>query len=164
MKYKMIIIEKDDKMRWKMNKKGEQDIGGLLWDNIIYLILVALFVFGMFAFVQQQRNGAGIWEDYYAKEITKMIELSSAGDEIEINVQKGSEVAKENRVSFSEIFVFDNVKNEICVKLNIGRKTCYFYNKDVDIINPELKLGVSETGENSLYFKVDNNKRGVKNE
>lgn len=136
----------------KLNKKGEGDFGGLLQENVIYLLLLVIFGVLMFFAVNGFRNSTAIWEDYYAKELTKVIDLSQAGEEIEIDVQKATEIAKKNGFrGYSEIFNFDNLRNEICVKLKEGRKTCYYYNKEVDIVDRDLMLGVPS---NVLKFKI----------
>lgn len=135
----------------KMNKKGE-GFGLLLWENVIYLILLALTIFIVIAFINAQSNGAAVWEDYYAKEIIKVINFANPGEEISIDVQKATRIAKENGVkSYGEIFDFDNLRNEACVKLSAGRKTCYYYSNEVDIIDKDLKLGVPG---NVLNFKI----------
>jgi len=139
-----------------MNREGESDI---LKDVIIYLILLVIFVVGMIVYLNQQQEGAGVWEEYYVKEIVKVIDFSKAGDEYFLDVHRATEIAKKNIVgSFSEIFSVDNVNNEICVKLSRGRRTCFNYFNDVDVINMELRLasGKNEKNEdvNILYFKI----------
>ncbi|MBI2632236.1 hypothetical protein HYW75_04485 [Candidatus Pacearchaeota archaeon] len=136
----------------KLRKKGEGDFGGLLTENVIYLLLLVIFAVLMFFAVNGFKNSTAIWEDYYAKELTKVIDLSHLGEEIEIDVQKATEIAKKNGFrDFREIFNFDNLKNEVCVKLKEGRKTCYFYSKEVDIIDRDLRLGVPG---NVLNFRI----------
>ncbi len=114
-----------------MNKKAK--IAGIEMDNIIYLILLIIFFVGMLASVNSKANGAPVWEDYYAKEIALIIEKSSPGDSIAIDIQKATEVAKKNKLSNEEIFIFDNFENEVCVKLSAGRASCYNYFNDVNI-------------------------------
>lgn len=140
-----------------MNRRG--DIADLLPDQIVYLILLALFVVGMFAFIYKQQNEATKWEDYYAKELSKMINLAKPGDEIQINVQKASEVAKKNKYdSYSEMFDFDNLKNRVCVRLSSSGGSCYKFYNDIDIV--DIKVEVGEFNENSgetrnlLKFKI----------
>lgn len=140
-----------------MNKKAE--IGDVLIDNVIHLIFLALFFIGMVWFVASYQNGAAIWEDYYAKEIVKVINFAEPRDEVWLDVHNATEIAKKNKLaSFSEIFQLDNVKNEVCVKLNKGKKTCYSYFNDVDVVNFGLKLAEGKNDEgksvNLLYFKV----------
>ena len=135
-----------------MDNKGEGDFGNLLWEYIIYLLILVVFVFLVFGFINANSNGAGVWEDFYAKELVKVIDSSEAGDSVEINVHKGTSIALKNGLaSMSEIFVFDNVKHEICVSLSSGRGSCYFYFKEVAVIEPELLLG---SPENILRFRV----------
>ena len=131
-----------------MNKKAQSNV---LMNNISRLILLAIFIAGIFAVIWQQSNGAGVWEDYYAKEIVKSIDLAKQGDEVTLDVQKGTEIAFKNGVGKSEIFNFNNVNNEVCVKLSAGRSTCFNYFNDVDITDPNVELGVPI---NVLHFSV----------
>lgn len=146
----------------RMNKKAA---GNILPDTVVNLIILLLFFLPLFFFVLQQQEGAGIWSDYYAKEIVKVIDFSEPGDEAWIDVHKATGIAKKNEVkSFSEIFRIDNAKNEVCVKLSAGRITCYNYFSDVDVVDLDLILGETknEEGEfvNVLYFKVIESQRG----
>jgi len=137
-----------------MNKRGEEEKAMRI--NLVYLILLIIFVVGMFLFVGQQRDGAGIWEDYYAKEIVKVINLAEPGDEISIDVTQGTKIALEGEVGRSKIFVVKNEDNEVCVQLNQGKKTCYNYFNDVDV---EYKLEFAkgtQAGFNLLRLKVFN--------
>ncbi len=142
-----------------MNKKGEDSI---IWNNVIYLILLVLFLMGMYVFLQNEREGAAVWEDFYAKEIVKIIDLAKPGDEITLDVQRASSVAHGNHVaSYSNMFQFDNLNNEICVKLNEGtRKTCYRYFNNVDIADVELRFGEPI---NLLDFKIVEKEKGAGN-
>ena len=134
-----------------MNKRAE--IGDILMDNTIYLVLAILFFLGMFWFILSYNNGAVFFEDYYAKEIVKIIDFSRAGDSVCLDVHKATDIGKKNKVgSLSEIFQIDNFKNEVCVKLSRGRQSCYNYFNDVDAAHVDLKLseGKNEKGESVL--------------
>jgi len=114
-----------------MNKKATAE---LLKDQAIFLILAILFLVMMFTFINHEKNNAGVWEEYYAKEIVKTINSASAGDEIILDVHKATEIAQKNKLqSNSEIFTFDNKNKQACVKLGQGRKTCYNYFNNVNI-------------------------------
>jgi len=79
-------------------------------------------------------NGAAIWEDYYAKDVVSVIDSAKPGDVIILDVQKATEIAKKNKItSFEEIFQFDNMKGELCVKLSRGRASCYSYFNNVNV-------------------------------
>ena len=133
------------------NANGKRaGLGDILQDNVIYLILLVIFVGGMLYFLFQQQEGAAVWEDYYTKEIVKLIDFSNAGDKICIDVHKATKIAKKNGVSSdSEIFQIDNVENKACTKLSSGRRTCYSYFNDIDIVNFNLTLagGVNDNGD-----------------
>ncbi|MDP1695446.1 MAG: hypothetical protein Q8L29_00860 [archaeon] len=138
-----------------MNNRGQ--IGDILYDNAIYLILVVIFTIGMFMFVWQQSNGAAIYEQYCVSEITRLINMAEAGDKINFDAQIATKIAKSNKVTdFNDIFRFNNGRSEVCVKLSLGRETCMKYYNNVAVMNDELKLGVPQ---NVLYFEIK--ERGV---
>ena len=115
-----------------LNKRA--GIGDIVMDNVIYLILLIMFFVGMLAFVNSKMNGAAVWEDYYAKEIVKIIDSSKPGDEIILDVHKATEVAKANKIAdFEQIFHFYNNASEVCVKLSAGRSSCYSYFNNVNV-------------------------------
>jgi len=123
--------------------------------NAVFIILALIAFAIVFYFVAQQSSNAGEWSDYYVKEITKTINLGKVGDTIELDVSKATSISKkENLRSISEVFVFENSKNKVCVKLNKGRRTCYYYYNNVDIVNPEVKIGFGDKP-NTLVFKLE---------
>ena len=127
-----------------MNKKAK--VGDIVMDNVIYLILLIIFFVGMLAFVNSKMNGAAVWEDYYAKEIVKIIDVSKPGDEIVLDVHKATEIAAKNKIAnFEKIFSFDNQKNEVCVQLSLGRASCYSYFNKVNV-------GITPPGNKWIYF------------
>jgi len=137
-----------------MDKKGTN----IIWDNAVYLILAILFFSMALYFLRNHLFQASFYENYYSKEISKVVDLAKPGDEIILDVQKATEIAqKQDLGSYSEIFQFDNINNEICVKLSTGRKKCYVYFNDVDVMNVELKLADPI---NVLYFNVIENSGG----
>ena len=103
-------------------------------DNIIYLVLLIIFFGGMMAFVYSKTNGAPVWEDYYAKEIVKVIDLAKPRDVIYLDVHRATEIAKKNNVAnFEDIFKFDNLNNQVCVKLSLGKASCFNYFNKVSV-------------------------------
>ncbi|MDO8459809.1 MAG: hypothetical protein Q7S74_01745 [Nanoarchaeota archaeon] len=144
-----------------MNKQAS--LNEIIMQTTIYIILVVIFFIGAFLFISSQMNGAAVWEDYYSKEISTIINAAQPGDTVKLDVYKATEIAKKNNIpSFSEIFTFDNAKNKVCVKLSLGRKTCYSFFNDVDIKDPEIKLGqFKEDGSpiNILNFALTESQR-----
>ncbi len=141
-----------------MNKKAT--IGDVVMDNLIYLILLVVFIAGMMTFVYSKSNGAAIWEDYYAKEIAKVVDLASPGDVVMLDVQKATEIAKANKVdNFEDIFQFDNIKGQLCVKLSTGNLGCFSYFNNICVVFADSSnkwIYYSETKQdvNRLHFKI----------
>ncbi len=143
-----------------MNRKAT--VGDIVMDNIVYLIILIIFFVGMLAFVYSKMNGAAVWEDYYAKEIVKVIDLSKPGDEIVLDVHKATEIAQKNKVDFESIFKFDNIKNEVCVKLSAGRASCYGYFNNVDVaITSGNKLIFLAEPVNRLHISIKEGGKGA---
>ena len=142
-----------------MNKKAKTN---LLMNNLSYLILLIIFFLGMLAFVYLQSNGAAVWEDYYAKEIVKVVDLSTPGDTIVLDVHKGTGIAKSNQIGYEEIFQFDNLNHEVCVKLSKGRASCFSYVNNVTVTFDDTGKWISFAEPvNRLHFKIIG--RGEKN-
>lgn len=138
-----------------MNKKG--GVSQTLQNNVIFLVLAIFFFVILLVFVNSQMNGAKVWEDYYAKEITKLINTAKPGDQITINVQKGTVAAKRNGLELNaeKLFIFNDVNKSVCVKFSVGRMTCYNYFNKVNVANQKLILGGLE---NYLYFEIKEGK------
>lgn len=138
-----------------MNRKAK--IGDIVMDNVIYLILLVIFFVAMLTFVNSKMNGAVIWEDYYAKEIAQIIDMSKPGDIITLDVQSATEIAYKNKIAdFEEIFLFDNFNNEVCVKLSRGKASCfsYFSNVDVKMARGESNWIFFMEPVNRLHFEI----------
>jgi hypothetical protein len=123
-------------MTEKIGKTGASDI---LHSTIAFIFILLLFTFGMWYYIYQQKSGASVWEDYYAKQVTVVMNSAKPGDVIVLDVHKATEIAQKSGVTFGLLFSISD--QETCVKLSQGRKTCYsFFNKvDAEI---ELKTGV----------------------
>ncbi|MBX4196465.1 hypothetical protein KW805_02675 [Candidatus Pacearchaeota archaeon] len=136
-----------------LNRRGS--IGEILHDHIIYLILVALFVAGMSAFLYLQMNGAGLWGDYYTKQIALLIDQGKPGDEFHLDVGKAVSIAQKNGVSdVVNLFVFSNENNEVCARLSPSGKSCVSYFNDVKVIGVKTEFGVPNT---VLSFRLEKN-------
>lgn len=132
-----------------MNRKASDDV---LMSNVIYIILTVTAFALTFFIVRSHYNGASTWEEFYSKELTKVINLAESGDAVILDIHKATEIALDNEVPFNEIFAFDNLEKEICVKLSKGRKTCYSYFNNVDVVNYEVKIAQPE--KNVLVFEI----------
>jgi len=139
-----------------MNRKG---VGEILTNNLIYIILFLVFFMLMFYFVVGFQDGASVWEEFYAKEIVKVINEAEPGTEIYLDVTGLTKIAFKNGKSRNEIIYFNNVQNQVIVSLTSKSGTSFNFFNDVDLIEPEIELlsGGAET--NRLYFKVVGNQR-----
>ena len=93
-------------------------------------------------FIFGQRQGASVWSEYYVKEIIKAIDLAEPGDEIWIDVQEAVVIALRGEVDRGKIFSVDNLKNDVCVKLSKGRKTCFSYFNKVDVVILAIEFSI----------------------
>jgi hypothetical protein len=130
-----------------MDKKGDQ----ALLNNVVYMVLVALAIVGIFAVINAQKNASGVWEEYYSKEIVKVINLARPGDLIVLDVHKATEIALDKGIGFEEIFSFGD--NEACTKLG-SRKSCYSYFNNVQIEKVDEKWINLQGERNVLKIKV----------
>ena len=107
----------------------------------------------IFAMLSHYKNGAGVWEDFYAKEIARAIDMAKPGDTITIDLDKASIVAKSNDYElYDKLVRFDEKTREIVVKLRTNGETRFSYFNDVKISNVKTFLGVPT---NVLQFKVE---------
>lgn len=134
-------------------KKGAAQ--GPLFSTVAFFLLLVLFLFLMLAFVQQQREGAAVWEDIYAKEIVGVLNSAKPGDTIVLDVHKATEIAGKQKQELTSIFSFP--EQEVCVKLSQGRKTCQKHFTAVRVTDVKMRTGVPK---NVLEFKVV--EKGVK--
>jgi hypothetical protein len=124
-----------------MNRKA--DTGEGIYNNLVYFIVGIFVFFVLLVFVNSQKSGAATWEDYYAKEIVKVIDLAKPGDQIKIDVQKPTTIAKKNKMgNLTDIFSFNNQVKDVCVKLKAGRKSCYGYFNEINVSNYSIEFGV----------------------
>lgn len=129
-----------------MNRKA------ILKANVVYLILAIAFLVLLSAFIWDQSFGSALWSDYYAKEITRVINTASPGQEVTIDVHQATTIAYRKGVTnFETLFEFHNDKNEVCVKLSPLRKTCYSYFSQLDVTEYKIIPGRPVK---LLYFKL----------
>ncbi|MFH1290518.1 MAG: hypothetical protein ABIH92_03860 [Nanoarchaeota archaeon] len=138
----------------KMNRKA------VIWTTVIYSLIFVAFLVGMMIYIWSHNSGANIWSDYYAKELTHLINLAGPNQTITLDVHKATEIAVDNGLrGFSEIFNFDNVNNEVCVKLSRGQKTCYKYFNEIEVVDRRIELAGDTTGEiNILIIEIGEKK------
>lgn len=127
-----------------INKRG--NTSDFLRENFIYLFLVVILVVGLLVIGNHYRNGAFVWEDFYAKEIAKTIDYAQAGDEVSFDVTKAIDIAKRNNVNFDEIFSFED---EVCVRLSNAGRSCFEYFENFKVINKGIEYDIRDDKGNS---------------
>ncbi len=136
------------KMAW--NKKG--DFSSFLTGNVVYILLTVVFLIFLLAVISQSRNGAGVWEDYYAKEIARAVDLAKPGDEVSMDIHYATVIAQKNEFTdFQRMVRFDNAAHEVIVQLRALGNSHFSYFNDVNITDARVEIGVPT---NVLKFKV----------
>ena len=122
-------------------------------DNVIFLILLIVFLGLIFVFVSGQNENVGIAEQQYASEIARVINLAEPGDEIILDVHNATRLALEEGIEFNKIFSFDNENNKVFVKLSSSGRTSFEFFNDVDVVDSEIEIGLKD-GVNKLKFRI----------
>jgi hypothetical protein len=136
-----------------MNKRGDVS-DNILTENVIYIVLFIVFFIGMFYYVVSFQDGATIWEDFYAKEIARIIDGAEPGTEVFLDVSRGAQIAQRKGQLFSNMIIIDNVENKIKVSLRPNRGRTYRYYNKVDIVQPRIELVSGSDDTNRLYFRI----------
>lgn len=134
-----------------MDRRGDTD---LMMDNLIYLFIFILFFLTMFYFVNSYSNGGAFYEDFYAKEISRIINSAQPGMELKIDVTPLVVVASKNKKPLNEIILIDNVNNKVIVSSKLNSGTSFSFFNDVDVIYSPLEV-ISGGVENTRFiFKI----------
>ncbi len=139
-----------------MNRRGVLDEDILSWE-VAYLVLFVIFFIGMFYYVTSFQQGAAYWEDFYAKEFSRIVNTASPGDIILLDVTKATKIAhKTGKVDPQHsLFLVDNVNKRISVSLSPGSVSSYAYFSNVTIIEPRIEQVSGGTETNRLSFKIE---------
>ena len=122
-------LKKGSKKIRKMDKKAVD----LLSENIVYILLVVLFLGGMFFAVNQVGRQVTLYEQVYAKQIALIIDKAEPGMDIEYrNFRMFSLAAKNNAPK--NILEIDSKRNVVTVRLSPGNGYNYEFFNDVDVV------------------------------
>ncbi len=124
----MILRLHLDKMVRKMDKKGVN----LLSENVVYLLLVVLFVTSMFIGVTLVGRQVTLYEQVYAKQMALMIDKAEPGMEIEYRDFRIFKLAADNNAP-RDIVSVDNDRNVVTVRLSNNQGYSYQFFNDVGV-------------------------------
>ncbi|MEK6910896.1 MAG: hypothetical protein AABW82_03915 [Nanoarchaeota archaeon] len=137
-----------------INNKGE----GYLEENVIYIILFILFLMSGMAFLYKYQNNVYFWEQYYSYTIAKSVNNAQVGDRVELNMDRAVELSrKEGIADYKQIVSFDNVKKEVSVSLQKGKKTSYSFLRNYDINDVLIEEDI-----NGYFLKFSVGAGGIK--
>jgi len=137
----------------KMNKKGVD----LLSENIVYLLLVVLFLVGMFLAVDRVGRQVTLYEQVYAKQIALIIDKTEPGMDIEYRNFKMFSLAAKNNAP-QNIIEIDNQNNIVTVRLSQGNGYHYEFFNDVDVVWNIIPKN------NTITLKIVENSGGLNDE
>jgi len=133
-----------------INKRGSAGDNSLV-GNVMYLIVFLLIAAPTFIFINAQKDGAATWEDFYAKEIARIINSAEPGTEVFLDVTKAAEITG---TSIEEVFSFDNLNNEVIVSLRARGGTAFSFFNDVDVVDLKIEDVLGDEPKRLLYFRI----------
>jgi hypothetical protein len=139
-----------------MNKRGDTNI---IMDNLIYLVIFIAFFLMMFWFVGSYSNGSAFYEDFYAKEISRIINSASPGMEFKIDVTPIAVAAFKNKKPLKDIVSIDNVNNKVIISSRSNTGTSFSFFKDVDIVDYYIESPSGGAETTRFIFKVKGGRR-----
>lgn len=133
-----------------MNNKGESFSAS----QLIFIMLAIFLIGGLFYYVSGYQDGAALWEDFYSKEIARVVNSAEPGSSVCLDVTKVVGIAENRGQLISNAFNFNNVDNEIIVSLRPNGGTSFYFFNNVDLINKEVKKISGGFDRSRLCFDV----------
>lgn len=118
------------------NKKGENQVSYAL----IYILISLVFFIGILFYLNFSSSGSIVYEQFYAKKISLLIDNSLAPSRIIIDFKKGLEIAEENKISKQEIIDIKDNKVIVSLSKNKGYLFNHFSDFDIDFYFQEENL------------------------
>lgn len=158
----MLLLHLTGKMNKRQKKRNffsfnfsnKNKRGTLLVENVIYIILNAVFLFALALFLIKQGSGAVVLEQAYSKEIALTVDSAQLLMLIKMDMEKGKEIAEGNGIDFKEIVKIEG--NIVNVKLSNNGGYSYSFFNDVEVkAYPEVNSQNEYTG---MYILTINEK------
>ncbi len=119
-----------------MDSRGES----LLQNEWIMILIALLLCVGGLFLANSYRNNASLWEEFYAAELARQINLAEPGTELVFDVTTALNVAGEARKDPQSLFYFDNEKNLVVVSLREGGGHSFSFFTSVEVVNEGVAL------------------------
>lgn len=113
----------------RINKKKINYRGEILIENVVFILLNAIFLFVLILFLIKQGQGAVVLEQIYAKEIALLVDSAKPNMLIKIDMEKGLKLAEKNGIDFKEAVKIDG--NTVRVRLSGDSGYTYSFFNDV---------------------------------
>jgi hypothetical protein len=110
----------------RMKKKGE-----ILIENVVFILLNAVFLFILILFLIKQGQGTVVLEQIYAKEIALIADSAKPGMLIKIDMEKALDVSEKNGLDFRDVVRIN--KNVVQVKLSQDSEYTYSFFNDIKL-------------------------------
>ncbi|MGV8142427.1 MAG: hypothetical protein ACP5NS_02210 [Candidatus Pacearchaeota archaeon] len=133
-----------------MEKRAEE----INYDALIYTSLALVFIILMFFFITGYQDGSAFWEDFYAKQISYMINNAEVGTEFELDVSKLAVIAIKNGKNYRDIISIDNVHNRVFVSTRPTAGTSFNFFKDFDVVDSTIEIPSGSATTTRIIFKI----------
>ena len=135
-----------------MLKKGSAGDNVLNW-NLTYFVFGGILFFSGLVWVVGFQDGAAKWEDFYVKEIARVVDSAGVAEEAYIDVTPAVAIALKRKVPINDIFKFDNERNIITVKLSPQSGTSFRYFNEIGVLNGGVELSSGSSNTNRLHIQ-----------
>ena len=140
----------------KFDKKGSNNV---VMDNLYSLILVILFLMLIFLLINSNLNNGAFYEDFYAKEISRLINSVEPGIEFKIDVTPLAVSASKSGKPILDIIQIDNVNNSVVTSSRLDTGTSFDFFRDVDVVDFYVESPSGMNDRTRFIFKVVEKRR-----
>lgn len=123
------IGKKEKRGEMRMNKKADF----IVLETTIFIVLNIMFFVIIFIFIRSSSNNDLIYEQTYAKQIALFIDNAKPGMEIDLDISKLYEIAKNNHFT-GNVITIDNTNKRVRINLVDGRGYSYGYFTNSNIV------------------------------
>jgi hypothetical protein len=117
--------------RKEVKKESHKKKGEILIENVVFILLNAIFLFILVLFLIKQGQGTIVLEQVYAKEIALLADSAKPGMLIKLDMEKALKVSEKNEMNFKDIVKING--NIVQVKLSPDSGYSYSFFNDVNL-------------------------------